>query len=353
MNPKHILVAPLDWGLGHATRCIPVIRLLINKGCRVSVASSGQALIVLKEEFPELEFHNLPPYNARYSQRLPFMIQVLIQMPKFLWTIAREQRALRAIALKNSIDIIISDNRYGCRLNHVPSIFIGHQLNIIMPTWLKWFEPMTNFFNHRWILRFDRNWIPDDVTRSLAGELSRPSLANSVHIGIMSRFAREKAVRARFDLAVVLSGPEPQRTVLEKLVLGQLVHLNLKAIVVRGLPQQTLKISNPNIEILNYLKGIELQRVVNEAEIVLCRPGYSSMMDLAVLGKKAILIPTPGQTEQEYLGRKLMSEGIAFCQLQNEFDLKIALSGARSCSGFEGWPSQANLLEQAANEILQ
>jgi len=353
MRAKHILVAPLDWGLGHATRCIPIIEHLLERGCVVSIASSGDAFALLKKEFPDLGFFSLPSYAAVYSQRLPLMIKVFLQLPKFLWVIEKERKVLRGLVATNSFDAILSDNRYGCRHPDVYSVFIGHQLNIIMPSWLAWFAPVVNWMNHRWISRFDSNWIPDDPDYSLSGKLSRPPLPNSKWIGILSRFKRHSEPIHHYRVAVVLSGPEPQRSIFEKLALDHLVELNIKAILVRGqMHGEDLEVS-PKIKIVSYLGGDKLQKVIESADVVVCRSGYSSIMDLSILGKMAILVPTPGQTEQEYLASELMKRGIAFCQLQQEFDLERALVRTKDYSGFVGRASRPNLLAESVDEIIR
>lgn len=353
MKNKSVIVAPLDWGLGHATRCVPVIRELVRRGCSVSIATSGSALVLLRSEFPSLQSFELPSYRVKYSIRLPFMANVLRQLPKFLKAIRDERSAIQKIVEDNNIDIIMSDNRYGCRSEKIPSIFICHQIHIIMPLWLKWLQPIVNYFNHRWIKKFDSNWIPDFKEEGLAGRLSHPGLFNSRYVGVLSRFNPEKKSGAGFELAVILSGPEPQRTTLENLVIDQLRHLTVKTIIVRGLPDATTLPALPNIAIVNHLSSEKLQSVIANSSVILARSGYSTIMDLSCFGKSAIFIPTPGQTEQEYLGRVLMEKGIAFCQKQEQFNLGRALVEVQSYKGLacEGGPNK--MLAEAIQELLR
>lgn len=354
MKTKCILVAPLDWGLGHATRSIPIIDLLINKGFEVHIASSGSALTLLKETFPGLKFFILPSYRVRYSGYWPFMLKVFLQLPKFLWVMAREKSTVKKLARHNSYDLLISDNRYGCRLQNVKSVFIGHQINIIMPGWLEWLSPVINYFNHRWISKFDECWIPDDPQNSLTGRLSHPALPQSKWIGVISRFSKVTDVKKEYQLVVVLSGPEPQRTLFEKIILKQLRQFHQSALLVRGLPDGTGSIDTPpGIDVVSYLNKNKLQQAIAQGEWILTRPGYTTVMDLYVLGKKAIFVPTPGQTEQEYLGGELMKKGIAFCMTQNEFDLGVALNEAKNYTGFEGKVYDSNLLNLTIEEALQ
>lgn len=350
---KHVLVAPLDWGLGHATRSIPIINLLIRKGCTVSVASSGNALKLLHEEFPNLAFFKLPSYGAVYSQYLPFMLYIFLQLPKFLWAIGREHKMVKEIARKKDIDLIISDNRYGCRVSGIQSVFICHQINIIMPLGLKWFSPIVNYFNHRWIMKFNQCWIPDDPVNPISEKLSNPGLLNTICIGLLSRFAKSEIQNAAYRLIVILSGPEPQRTIFESKVIIQLKDVQFKTIVVRGVLDVMEEKTEGNITFVNHLPAISLQQVIEQSEIVLCRAGYSSLMDLARLEKKAILVPTPGQTEQEYLGNSMMKKKIAISQSQRDFDLLKALTEIKNYTGFVGWSSQPNLLDEAIDNILK
>ncbi|MEP2667516.1 MAG: glycosyltransferase [Cyclobacteriaceae bacterium] len=354
MKTYRILVAPLDWGLGHATRCIPVIQLLLKKGYEVHIASSGDAQRLLQLEFPQLKQFTLPSYKVSYSQRLPFMLKVFLQLPKFLLVINKEKKVTEEIVNQNNYDLIISDNRYGCRSARVKSVFICHQLNIIMPRWAKWLAPVINYFNHMWISRFDQCWIPDDPSSDLTGRLSTPALPNSEWIGVLSRFKKGESVATEFQLVVLLSGPEPQRSVFEKKILHQLSGLNIKSILVRGrLDVNPVEKDNQHLMVINYLHGEELQSIIEKSEVVLCRSGYSTIMDLVKLQKKAVFVPTPGQTEQEYLGFRLMQNGIALCQHQNDFDLEQALEEIKNYSGFVGSLSETNLLNKAIEKALE
>src|SRR5882724_7091873 len=158
---RKVLVTPLDWGLGHATRCIPVINEFLKQDCEVQIASSGGALVLLKKEFPSLKSHSIASYNAKYSTLLPFMVKILLQMPKFMKAIKKEHQQIEKIVREEKITLIVSDNRYGCWAENAHSVLITHQVNIIMaPAW-KWLEAIINFGNHKQIRRFTECWIPD------------------------------------------------------------------------------------------------------------------------------------------------------------------------------------------------
>lgn len=353
MNPKKVVVAPLDWGLGHATRCIPVIEALQKKNCEVFIASSGSALALLQKEFPELKFFELTPYTVEYSSRIPFILSILLQIPRFLKTISREHAQLKQIIDEHKIDLVISDNRYGCRSKKIPSIFICHQLNIQLPTGLRWLQPIVNYFHHRSIKKFAQCWIPDQHGEfNLTGKLSDVSFP-AKNIGILSRF-RKTTTEIKYDLAVILSGPEPQRTILEEIIRKQVPKEKLKTILVRGVIENEVAWKQErNVSVVNFLQTRELEEVMNQSSLIVARSGYSTIMDLARLEKKALLISTPGQTEQEYLATRLMNRKICYSVNQKKFDLAGALAAADSFSGFSNIESESKLLSLALDEVLK
>lgn len=331
---KRVLIAPLNWGLGHATRCIPVIRLLLARDHQVFIASDGDSLDVLKKEFPDLTFFNLPSYNIQYSRNIPAWLFTLWRTRAFLKSIAREHRVAEEVIGENSIELVIADNRYGCWSKNVKSIFISHQLNLIMPAGTKWMGSFINFFHKRLIRKFNAVWIPDMPDHVMSGELTNANL-NAEFVGLLSRLERRDEP-TRYRLAVVLSGPEPQRTLLEKNILPQVMMLNVPSVFVRGMVNEKMGQSEiDNVRIYNYLTSDKLQEVMNQAEIIVSRSGYSTLMDLAVLKKKAVLIPTPGQPEQEYLAAKFMNERVAYAVDQEKLELEDALELSADYTGFD------------------
>jgi uncharacterized protein (TIGR00661 family) len=331
---KRVLIAPLNWGLGHATRCIPIIRLLRERGHQVLVASDGDSLDLLKREFPNLIFFELPSYNIQYSRNIPAWLFTLWRTRTFLKSIAREHHVIESIIKEHSVDLVIADNRYGCWSASIRSVFMSHQLNLIMPTGTRWISGLVNFFHKRLIRKFKTVWVPDAKGNQMSGELTRTTL-DVEFVGILSRFIR-KEEPTPYAFAVVLSGPEPQRTLLEKNLLPQAILLNLPAVFVRGMVNEKMGGSEvDNVKIYNYLKSDELQQVINQAEIIVARSGYSTLMDLAVLRKKAILIPTPGQPEQEYLAKKFMHERVAYSVDQEKLELGDALELSTDYTGFD------------------
>lgn len=331
---KRVLIAPLNWGLGHATRCIPVIKALQARGHSIFIASDGDALKVLQREFPELPFFELPSYNVRYSRNLPVWFKTALRIPNFIAAIRQEQRAVKSIVQHNNIDVVIADNRYGCWSENIHSVFISHQLNLPAPAGVKWTNGILNFIQNRLIKKFNTVWIPDTHERPLSGSLSETHLP-AEFIGIQSRLVPSLDQPMRYQLAVVLSGPEPQRTLLEKNLLPQVVTLNVPSVFIRGtLHEKMGEHDVDQVKILNYVQSDQLAEIMQQSGLIIARSGYSTVMDLAVLGKKAAFIPTPGQPEQEYLADKLMREKVAVALQQDDFDLIDAIGLSEEYTGF-------------------
>lgn len=321
-NKNQILVAPLDWGLGHATRCIPIISYLLKKNISVIIAADGRAYDLLKKEFPSLEFIRLAGYNITYSEKgknLPW--KLLWQLPKLIYGVMREHALLKKTVRERKIDVVISDNRYGLWCRHVYSIFITHQINIPSPI----FKNLVNKVNRWFINKYDQCWIPDNAgENNLSGDLSHGvSLPpNTSYIGVLSRFTKtENVLSYKYDLVVTLSGPEPQRSILEEQLINKFKNEKIKTIVVRGLTEtNTREKVNDYLELVDSCTSAELSEIITNSEFVLSRSGYSSMMDMAVLQKKSIVIPTPGQTEQEYLATYLSEKGLVYSLNQEEIN---------------------------------
>lgn len=327
-----ILVAPLDWGLGHATRCIPVIRQLLAFNCCVLLAGEDKVESLLKNEFPHLLFIPLQGYRIKYGKtKYGLIARLFWQLPRLLNTIRQEHQWLKAITIKHKIDAVISDNRYGLYNKSIYSIFITHQLLIKTP-FGKRSDKVAQQLNYRYINRFNECWVPDDSTH-LAGELSHPQIHPKVplyYMGALTRFSFQPAPQSKHVL-ILLSGPEPQRTVLEKIIVQQLQSYNKPVLIIRGLPgNKEIPTTTNYIKIVNHLPAHLLENEIRAASFVISRCGYSTVMDLMVMKKKSILIPTPGQTEQEYLAQHLMKQNRALCIPQSMFKLRPALELAES-----------------------
>lgn len=350
---KRILISPLNWGLGHATRCIPVIRLLIKKNAQVIIAADGRPLELLKQEFPQLEFIHLKSVVVTYPDSGSMMWKMFFSIPKILYGIYQEHQQLKKISVEKKIDIVISDNRFGLWNKGIKSVFMTHQVMIKTPFAEKVLRRINLFF----INKYDECWIPDVAdSNNLSGDLSHKYAlpSNAFFVGCLSRFNKintSPTPAIMYDVMAIISGPEPQRSIFEKLVVEQLRQSKLKALVVCGKPETTQKteIEN-NITKVSHLSSNEMQDAIQQSKIVIARSGYSTLMDLARLGKKAVFVPTPGQTEQEYLAERCMQKQIAYSQKQFEFDLQKALKEAEKYTEFEGFESNS-LLEKRINAL--
>jgi uncharacterized protein (TIGR00661 family) len=352
---KRVLVTPLDWGLGHATRCIPIIRALIEHNCEVFIAGWGASLELLHEEFPDIKIIQLEGYNPEYPSSGSMVWKMAKQLPKFIRTIAFEHQAIEKIIASKKISLVISDNRYGAWSSQIPSVLITHQSNILMPKRFGWLQGLVRFFNHRQMKKFSVCWIPDlPHGKNLAGDLISFGDTKDLkveYIGALSRFRKQEPVNKNFQykILVILSGPEPQRTILENLIIPQLRQSTLSYFVVRGVFDAD-EIEDPNVT--DFLTTKNLQEKIETSEIIISRSGYSSIMDMAALEKKAIFIPTPGQTEQEYLARILMQKQIAYSMKQKEFNLIKAIEESASYTGFINFETGDAFLKNAIKKIL-
>lgn len=357
---KKILVCPLDWGLGHATRCIPVIRELLNQNCEVILGGNGKSLLLLREEFPHLKWILIPGCRMFYA-REPFLFMFLIfQMPFFLISLIREYFLLNKIQKKEKFDIVISDNRYGLHCKNCTSVFITHQLFIILPVWLKIFEKTAQRLVHFSVRQFDYCWIPDlPGNKNLSGILSHNNFAVKNHrfIGFLSRFSpSEEYFNATplYEIVAVVSGPEPQRSRFENILLRQLKLTGKKSLLICGLPGEIRNTRRfENIEIVNHLTAQEFERVIKGARYLICRSGYSTVMDLVVLKKTALLVATHGQTEQEYLAGYLSDNGIFPGMSQKSFDIIEAMDVLDNFNGDFNLFEYSDLLREEIDKLLK
>lgn len=318
---KNILVAPLNWGLGHATRCIPIIKALENSGYTPVLASDGVALEMLKKEFPHLQALELPSYHIEYAKKGAFFKWKLFwNSPRMVKAIRNERCQVKKWAEEYQFIGIISDNRLGVNSKKIPSVIITHQLNVLTgnTTWL------TSMLHQNIIRKFDECWVPDVADRpnltGKLGHLESPDLRIK-YIGPLSRL-HKKNLPVQYELMVILSGPEPQRGLLEDKLKLQLADYPQKTIFIKGkVEAEQTREESGNVTYYNFMNSAQLEQTFNESAMVLCRSGYTTIMDLAQLGKKAFFIPTPGQYEQEYLARKLKKEGMVPYANQDDFTL--------------------------------
>lgn len=356
---KRILVAPLDWGLGHASRCIPVIQELIAQGAQVIIGADKQPMKLLKNEFPDCEAVRVPGMNISYPKHLSMSTFMALKAPHFFQTISKEQENLKLIVENYKIDGVISDNRYGLYNKDKPSILITHQLFIQAPI----FKNLLKKLTAKYISKYYCCWIPDiQGENNLSGILSHQStnLKNLRFVGPLSRFMNHqndssKNQKFKRELMIVLSGPEPTRSQFEKLILNQLKHLDIEALLVRGIvensPSKKLN-KKGKIQVKNHLSSKEMLQEIQDSEIILCRSGYSSVMDLAVINKKAIIVPTNGQTEQEYLAKHLSNNKFLYSTTEKDLNLTLDIKKAKKYNGFNMSFNQS-MLKEAVYDFLK
>ena len=308
----HALVSALDWGFGHTTRSVAVIHSLQTKGYSISIACTLSQKEFFLQYFPSVTYYLLPDLNLNYSSFTS--LSILLHLPKLMKCLKSDRKLTKEIILNNpDIDLIVSDNRYGFRHTDIKSILICHQLNIQFPKSLGWTKPFFDLIYTQLLNNFNEIWIPDfEVPKDLCGSLSKISkkIKNKCkRIGILSRFQIyseiEKVPMQELDYLFIISGVEKQRTYFEHKILEYINTLSPKStyLIVRGLPSDKSKNTIPNS--VNHLNDKEFIETLLQSKTIIARAGYSTIMDLVYLNKQAILVPTPSQTEQEYLAEYL------------------------------------------------
>ena len=308
-----ILVAPLNWGLGHASRCVPLVQRLLNEGHEVILGGDGESLTLLRKHFPKLRYTYLAPLNLRYSKGQRQVWAMIKAMPRLLKWAIQDHLMLKALLREEHIDQVISDNRFGLYNKQTECVYVTHQLHIMLPNGWRWAEGIASRMHARIYARYNKVWVPDyeDPQQSLAGELSHPqnvqcTMYNVQYIGPLSRFQNTPINQNTqiYSIVAVLSGLEPHRTLLENEIIVRYQDSAEQVLIVQGLMHRpNTRIKRGNLTIVPYMGDNELVSVLLEANHIIARSGYSTIMDLEALGRmdKAELIPTPGQPEQEYL----------------------------------------------------
>ncbi|MFZ4400128.1 MAG: glycosyltransferase [Bacteroidales bacterium] len=354
---KNVLICPLDWGLGHAARCVPLIQSFLKAGANVIIAADNRPLVFLRKEFPDLQFIQFPAYQITYQNKGSFAIKMIRSIPNVLLSIYKEHKLLDQLIDKYNIDIVFSDNRFGLWNKKAKCIFMTHQVMIKSPLKSDFFDKLFFIFNSAFIKNFDECWIPDNESEiNLSGDLSHKYKlpVTTYFIGPLSRFKNTEATNENknIDVLVLLSGPEPQRTILEEIILQQLANKKINTVIVEGIPEkEEVKIINDQLTIYSHLETDKLQSLIQQAALILCRSGYSTIMDLAVFGKKAILIPTPGQTEQEYLADYYQKKKYYYTVSQKEFNLDEALTQSKKYTGIL-IKQDLKIIDKVVNQLI-
>src|SRR5690554_86773 len=354
-----VLVAPLDWGLGHATRCIPIIQEFLNGGAQVELATSGPMISLYQEVFPNLVQHRVPSYKVVYP-KLGFTMPlwVLKNAVRFSKMFKMEQALAERMADKHQYDLIVSDNRFGFYSKKVKSIYVTHQLRIAFPKGFQIFEMIGVYWHLSYMKRYTEVWIPDfQKAPGMAGRLSHVSKMPERYryVGVLTRFQEEiQELKKEVRFLGIVSGVEPMRTQFEKKLRNVFSKLPGNHVLILGKPKQ----KNTNQESLAYqvyphLSTPDFKEMVQKSEYVITRSGYSTVMDMSVLGAKCVFVPTPGQTEQEYLGESLEHLGHVVISdlLFNSYTLKLSLEKAKKLE--INFSENASLLKDAVHHILK
>ena len=305
---KTVLVSSLDWGLGHASRTVPLVQKLLADQHTVIIACTKKQEIYFNEFFgDQVQYIKCPEYNITYSSILPLYLKIAIQFPKIILKSFLENLWLKKIVRQKNVEVVLSDNRFGMYNKEIRSIYLTHQIHVKTPLRFN----LADYWHKKMIRNFSEVWIPD-VENGLSGELSFPYPKKHPphkYIGILSALKKVESYHKKSNqLLIILSGPEPQREILEKKLIEILPKINWSGEIIFVLGKQTGTIETSykgNVKYFSRLSGQSLATLILESSLVICRSGYSTIMDLCVLESSGVLIPTPGQTEQEYLAHRL------------------------------------------------
>ena len=352
-----IIYSLCSWGLGHATRSLPIIRKLIKENHNLTLISSDRSLQLLQKELKdEVKYIDIPDYPILISENTrQFIAKSMVYWPVFIKRMEEGLQQLQKILKQVPCDRIISDGRYDMYSKTIPSFFISHQMRIMNPLRFQLFERGSETFNAFFFKRFQEIIIPDFKENNLSGDLShnlKKIDEDKLHyVGILSDFSRldlEKDI----DFFVSLSGPEPQRSILEQKIISQLQDLPGSLVVSLGKTEETELPTKKDIQTYSYLSKEKREELLNRSKLVISRSGYSTIMDLATIGTKALMIPTPGQIEQEYLAQHLKKTNTCHTTTQEKLDLKKDVKIAQKTKGFQKTGNVEKTVENVLNLIL-
>ena len=333
-----IVYGVCSWGLGHATRSLPVIRKLIDEDNKLTIISNGRSLELLKKELGDnIEYIDMPDYPMLLSENSrQFMAKSMIYWPVFIRKMQKGLHQLTKMLEHKPCDCIISDARYDIYSKKIPSFFISHQIRIMNPLRIRMFETGSEIYNLFFFKRFRRVIVPDYKEDDLSGDLShnlrKLDETKIDYVGVLSDFQKKKT-KKDIDYLISISGPEPQRTMLEEKLLPQVNQLDGNIVITLGKTEQQDKLKKENIKTYAFLPKEQREDFLNRAKLVISRSGYSTILDLAVIGTKALMTPTPGQIEQEYLAQYHNKKRTFYSVNQNCIDLKRDIEIAKKTTG--------------------
>ncbi|WP_297945720.1 glycosyltransferase [uncultured Fibrobacter sp.] len=357
-----VLVAPLDWGLGHATRCAPVVREFLEKGCDVELAVTRGNAAILREMFPDVRQRLAPSYNIVYPKHGYNMAFWLLKNSAHLRAVMRaEHHYAEEMVERHGYDILVSDNRFAFRSRKAKSVYMTHQCRIAFPKMLRMFEAFGAAWHASVMSRFDEVWVPDvPEFPGYAGSLSHVERCPRPlkFVGPLSRFAMlplTQSTEKDLNIVAVVSGVEPARSRFASRLSSVLPQIPGKHVVILGKPASSLKTwTAGNVTFYNHLPTQEFADVISRAGWVISRGGYSTVMDMAVLGAKCIFVPTPGQYEQVVLAADLSAAGFAVSIEEGSLSVD-SLSKALQRADVVELPRQSKntLLSDAVTQILR
>ncbi len=339
---KRVLVCPMDWGLGHATRDVPVIRLLLEAGAEVIIGADNKPLQFLRKRFPQLRWVKMEGYRPEYQKRGPLVLKIAAELPKMMAETMPVRKKLEQIIKQYDIDAVVSDNRYELWSEQVPTVFMTHQLNIELRGMLAPAKGVVRKVLYSFIEKHNEVWIPDvEGEPNLSGILSHVKQFPEVphyFVGPLSRFEFVKKgdeKTAAVDLLCIMSGPEPQRTILEKRLTDKLKNMDYKTVLLSAKPDKAERRTVGNVQVLSHADDAAMASLLRNTGLVISRSGYTTVMDLAVFGTKALFIPTPGQPEQEYLAKRFREKGQYYSVEQSAPHLEQAVEKAMEYPGIK------------------
>jgi len=338
---KTIFIAPLNWGLGHATRDLPLIKAFLERGDKVIIAAHDRAKMLLEPEVPQCEFVDFPEYPIRYPRTSFFVTRFMfIVFPQMLMAMYKEKNRLKELNDKYNFDYIISDNRFCLYLKGVKSYLISHQLRYKLPQPVTKLEFLPEYFTYSYFKNYDKILIPDsDDPDSLTGELSHSMRylpnENLHYSGILNDVhSKSEKIEKDIDYFIIVSGPEPQRTKLERIIFKQVNSLPGNIVVALGMPEKNYKISQGNATFYTYLNREQMHEYLKRSKFIISRPGYTTVMEMIQFGLEGLFIPTPGQIEQVYLAKYYEEKKWCHCVSQYKLDLANDVENANKYKGF-------------------
>lgn len=322
MTPKKIIISPMNWGFGHAGRMIPLALELRKKGHEILFCADRYVIPMLRRELPGISIIETDGLRIRYFRKIPLWISVLLHLPHIIAVSVMEHRELKRLVAKHNPDIIISDNRFGFWHKHIFSVYVTHMIRIPFPYAFRFMEPLGVWLHRKVIERFDLCLIPDfPGDLNLSGRLSHGVRLprNIVWCGPLSRFntaagtgqfinapatvsAASTPVFTAPDpyCCLILSGPEPQRSILKEMITAAATGMHL--VILEGKGEHNTIVRSENFTVVSNPYTALMKAIITGSSAVISRSGYTSLMELVSLNKGAVIIPTPGQPEQEYLG---------------------------------------------------